>query len=106
MPEQLAMQESQEESENQKRKYAEVEKTKSVDKAQKEPNSAESDGDATGTTLEEQTGKNMDRRRKVSYRDDEKAGRIPERRRSSCDDEQQEKAYVRRDSIVFLNLAG
>ena len=50
--------------------------------AQKEPNTAKSDGDATGTTLEEQTGKNMERKRKTSYRDDEKADRIPERRRS------------------------
>ena len=62
--------------------------------AQKEPNPAKSDSDATGTTLEEQTGKNMERRRKASYRDDEKADRIPER--SSCDDDQKEKAHGRR----------
>ena len=35
-------------------------------------------------------------KQKASYRDDEKADRIPERRRSSCDDEQEEKAYERR----------
>ena len=42
-----------------------------MDTAQKEPNPAKSDADATGTTLEEQTGKNMERRRKASYRDSE-----------------------------------
>ena len=33
-----------------------MEKAKSVDTAQKEPSPAKSDEDATGTTLEEQTG--------------------------------------------------
>ena len=93
-----SLQESKEESENQKRQHAEVEKAKSVDTARKEPNPVESnDGDATGTTLEEQTGNNMERRRKVPYLDDEEADSIPERR-SSCDDEQKEKAYERRGS--------
>ena len=48
------------------------------EEGQKEPNPANSDSDVTGTTLEEQTGKNMGRRRKASYQDDEKADRIPE----------------------------
>ena len=66
------------------------------EEAQKEPNPAKSDGDATGTTLEEQTGENMEIRRKDLYQDDdEKADRIPERR-SSCDNEQEEKAHGRR----------
>ena len=68
---------------------------KKQEEAQKEPNSAKSDGDATGTNLEEQTGENMERRRKVSYQDDEKADKISERR-SSCDDEQEVKAHGRR----------
>ena len=37
------------------------------EEAHKESNHAKSDGDATGITLEEQTGKNMERRRKASY---------------------------------------
>ena len=65
-----------------------------MDTAQKKPNPVERGGDATWTTLEEQTGKNMERKSKASYRDDEKADRVPERR-SSCDDEQEGKAYVR-----------
>ena len=44
-----------------------------------EPNPVKSEGDATGTTLKKQTGKNIERRKKASYRDDEKADRIPER---------------------------
>ena len=55
------------------------------EEAQKEPNPSKSDCDATGTTLEEQTGQNMERRRKASYLDDGKADSIPERR-NSCDD--------------------
>ena len=87
---------SPEESENQKRQLAEVEKAKSVDTTQKEPNPVEcDDGDATGTTLEEQTDENMETRRKASYRYDRKADFLPERR-SSCDDEQEEKAHGRR----------
>ena len=65
------------------------------EEAQKEPNPAKSDGDAPGTTSEEQTGENMERRRKASYQDDEKVDRAPERT-SSCDDEQEEKARGRR----------
>ena len=42
------------------------------EEAQKEPNPAKSDSDATGTTLEEQTGENMERRRKASYLDHER----------------------------------
>ena len=49
-----SLQVSQEESENQKWPHAEVEKAQPVDTAQKEPNPAKSDSDATGTTLEEQ----------------------------------------------------
>ena len=37
------------------------------EEAQKKLNLAKSDGDATRTTLEEQTGQNMERRRKASY---------------------------------------
>ena len=44
---------------------------KKQEKAQKEPDPAKSDSDATGTPLEEQTGKNMERRRKASYPDSE-----------------------------------
>ena len=65
------------------------------EEAQKKPNPAKSDGDATGTTLEKQTGENTKRRRKALYQDDVKADRIPERR-SSCDDELEEKAHGRR----------
>ena len=46
--------------------------------------------------MEEQTGENMERRRKASYLDDEKANSISGR--SSCDDEQKGKAYERRGS--------
>ena len=60
---------------------------KKQEEAQKEPNPIKIDNDATGTTLKEQTGKNVGRRRKASYLDDIKANSIPERR-SSCDDEQ------------------
>ena len=49
--------------------------------AQKEPNPA--DSDFSGTTLEEQTGKNMEGRRKALYLDDEMAYE-----RSSRKDEQ------------------
>ena len=62
--------------------------------AQKEPSPANSDSDATGTTLEKQTRKNMKRRRKASFLDDRRADSIPERR-SSCNDEQKGKAYER-----------
>ena len=67
---------------------------KKQEEAQKELRPANSDSDATGTTLEEQTGKNMGRRRKALCQDDEKADRIPERR-SSCD-EREGKAHGRR----------
>ena len=63
---------------------------KKQEEAPKEPNPANSDSDAIGTTMEKQTGKNMGRR-KASYLDDQKGNSIPER--SSCDDEQKEKAY-------------
>ena len=52
---------------------------KKQDEAQKEANLAKSDSDATGTTLEEQTGENMERRMKALYQDDEKADRISKR---------------------------
>ena len=81
-----SLQESQGESENQKRQHAEVEKAKPAETAQKEPNPAKRNSDATGTTLEELTGKKMERGRKVSYRGDEKVDRIPERRRGSYHD--------------------
>ena len=68
---------------------------KEQEETQKEPNPANSDSDATGTTSKKQTGKNMERRSEASYLDDEKADRIPERI-SSCDDEQEETAYGRR----------
>ena len=68
---------------------------KKQEEAPREPNPAKRDSDATGTTSEEQTGENMERR-EVSHQDDGKADRIPER--ISCDDEQEEKAYVRRGS--------
>ena len=62
--------------------------------AQKEQNPVQSDSDTTGTALEEQTGKNMGRRRKTSYLDDEEADSIPARR--SSDDKYEEKAYEKR----------
>ena len=68
------------------------------EEAQKSQNLEKSDGDATGTNLEEQTGENMERRRKASYLDDEKTDSIPERR-SSGDDEQKEKAHRRRKGL-------
>ena len=37
------------------------------EEAQKEPSPAKSDDNANGTTSEEQTGKNVERRRKASY---------------------------------------
>ena len=66
---------------------------KKQEEAKGEPNPEKNDDDATGTTLEEQTGGSMGRR-KASYLDDEKTNSIPER--SSCDDEPKEKAYERR----------
>ena len=62
---------------------------------QREPNHAKSDSDTTGTTLEEKTGENMERRRKAFYLGDQEADRIPEQR-SSCDEEHEEKTYERR----------
>ena len=50
------------------------------EEAQREPNPAKSDSDATRTTLEEKIGNNRERRRKVSYQGEEKAY---ERRRGS-----------------------
>ena len=61
---------------------------------QREPNPAKSDSDDTGTTLEEQTGENMERRRKAFYLDDEEVDSVPERR--SSDNKHEEKAYERR----------
>ena len=73
---------------------------------QKEPNPAKSDSDTTGTTLEEKTRKNMERRRKASYQDDEKADNVPESRRNSCEDEREEKAHEEGEVlIVILNQA-
>ena len=51
------------------------------EEAEKEANPAKGDGDATGTTLEEQTGKDMERKRKASYWDAKKADRIPEKKK-------------------------
>ena len=65
------------------------------EETQKELSPGRRDGDATGTTLEKQTVENMERRRKASYQDHEKAYRIPERR-TSCNDEQGGKAHGRR----------
>ena len=62
--------------------------------AQKEPNPTKSDNDATGNTLEEQTGKNMEKNTEAFFRDDEEFDNIPERR--SSDDEHEEKAYEKR----------
>ena len=44
------------------------------EEAQREPNPTKSDGDSTGTTLEEQTGENVETRGRASYQDDETAG--------------------------------
>ena len=66
---------------------------KKLEEAQKEPNAAESDSDATETTLEMQTGKNMERRRKTSYLDHKEADSMPER---NSDDEHEEKSHGRR----------
>ena len=52
---------------------------KKQEETQKELSPANSDSDATGTTPEEQTGKNMGRRRKASYLDDEAADSIPKK---------------------------
>ena len=91
-----SLQRSQEESENQKGQHVEVEKTKPVDTAQKEPNPANSDGDATGTTLEKQTGKNMERRRKASYHDSESGNKASDRRKGLYhEDESREKTAQR-----------
>ena len=62
--------------------------------AQEEPNSTKSDIDATGNTLEGQTGKNMENRRNAFYLDDEEVNSTPERR--SSDDAQEEKAHGKR----------
>ena len=62
---------------------------KQQEEARKEPSPAKSEGDATGTSLEEQTGRSAEKRRKGSYRDDEKANKTPERRRSEYDDDEQ-----------------
>ena len=50
------------------------------EEAQKEPNPAKCDSDASGTNLEQQTRKNMERRRKAFYLDGEEVNSIPERR--------------------------
>ena len=73
--------------------------------AQKEPNSAKSYSDATGITLEEQANGNMERRRKAFYLDDEEVDSIPTRR-SSCNDEQEEKAHGRRKGSRHNSEAG
>ena len=63
--------------------------------AQRGTSPANKSSDATGITVEAQTGENMERRRKAFYLDDEEVDSIPGRR-SSCDDGQEEKAYERR----------
>ena len=91
-----SLQESQEESESQKGQHVEVEKAEPGDTAQKEPNPAKSDGDATGTTLEEQTGKKMERRRKASYRDSESGKKDSNKRKGPYhEDESREKTAQR-----------
>ena len=89
-----SLQESQEENENQKGQQ--VEKAKPGNTAQKKPNPAKSDSDATGTTLEEQKGKNMERRKKASYRDSESGKKASNKRKGPHhEDESREKTAQR-----------
>ena len=76
-----SLQESQEKSENEKGQHAEVEKTKPWDTAQKKPNPLKSDSDTKGITLEDQTGKKMERRKKASYRDSESGKKAFDKRK-------------------------
>ena len=73
------------------------------EEAQKEPDPAKSDSDATGTSLEKKTGKNLERRRKASYQDDRKGDRIPER--SSDDDKKKRLMKEGEVPIMILNQA-
>ena len=67
-----------------------------LEEAQNEPNPAKSDGDATWTTLEEQTGKNMDRRTKTSNRHSESGKKDFDIRKGPyCEDESREKIAQR-----------
>ena len=55
-----------------------------------------SDSDATGTTVQEQTGKKMERRRKASYRDSESGKKSSDKRKGPHhEDESREKTAQR-----------
>ena len=62
------------------------------EETQKEPNPTKGDDDTTGNTLEEQKGKNMEKRREAFHLDDEEANSIPE---SSWNDKRNGKPYER-----------
>ena len=78
---------------------------KKQEEGQNKPNLAKSDNNATGTSLAQQTGKNMERRRKALYQDDEKADRIPEREVYVMMNKKQRLIQEGKVHIVILNQA-